>query len=190
MTIDRGHEAYMRLTIVPGIHGSDSTHWQSRWEAQDATALRIVPSSWDEPELDDWLQALDVAVTAQGSDTILIAHSLGTLAAAEWLVRNPGIVAGALLVAPPDRFATEFPRAAPSFLGLEPAPLGVPSLVVASDDDHYCEIGVAKQLAQDWAAEFVNLGSFGHVNAASNLGEWDAGRILLDGLARRCAPAR
>ena len=180
----------MRLTIVPGIGGSDSTHWQSRWEAQDATALRIAPPSWDEPDLDDWLRALDVAVAAQGGDTILVAHSLGTLAAAEWLVRHPGRVAGALLVAPPDRFGSEFPVAAPSFLDIEPAPLGVPALVVASDDDHYCEIGVAEQLAQAWGAEFVNLGSFGHVNAASNLGEWRAGRDLLDGLALRRVVAR
>lgn len=175
----------MRLTIVPGIGGSDSAHWQSLWQARDATVQRIAPSSWDAPELDDWLQALDVVVADRGFDTVLVAHSLGTLAAAEWLARNPGSVAGALLVAPPDRFGAEFPAAAPSFRGIEPVPLGVPALVVASDDDHYCTIDVAGQLAQAWGAEFVNIGSAGHINVASNLGDWAEGHTLLDGLIRR-----
>ena len=192
VTIDRAvshssdeNEEHMRLTIVPGIDGSGPAHWQTLWEAQDATARRIAPSSWHEPELNDWLHALDVAVAAQGDGTILVAHSLGTLAAAEWLVRNPGKVAGALLVAPPDRCGPEFPMAAPSFRALQPTPLGVPSLLVASDDDHYCEIGAAQRLALAWGAEFTNVGSFGHLNAASNIGEWSAGRMLLDTLTRR-----
>ena len=45
----------MHLVIIPGIGGSGPTHWQTLWESDGST--RIAPSSWDEPDLADWLAA-------------------------------------------------------------------------------------------------------------------------------------
>ena len=171
----------LSLTIVPGINDSTAKHWQSRWQATQTDAVRIRPASWDEPDLENWITAVDAAVTTP--DTIIVAHSLGCLAAAAWLTRNPGRVRGALLVAPPDRFGPEFPQAAPTFQAAEPAPLGVPALVVASADDPYCALGIARTLAATWGAGFVEVGRIGHINNASNLGAWPAGRALLDEFA-------
>ena len=47
--------------------------------------MRISPASWDEPELDDWLEAITRVTTP---DSVLVAHSLGCLAVANWLVRG------------------------------------------------------------------------------------------------------
>ena len=39
-----------------------------------------------------------------------------------------------------------------------------------------------------WGVELVDAGEAGHINADSNLGEWDAGLALLDRLiGRACA---
>lgn len=29
------------ILIIPGLHGSDSDHWQSRWEAKFSTGRRV-----------------------------------------------------------------------------------------------------------------------------------------------------
>lgn len=171
----------LSLTIVPGIDDSLDKHWQSRWQATQTDAVRIRPASWAEPELENWIDAVDAAVT--GPDTIIVAHSLGCLAAAAWLARNPGRVRGALLVAPPDRLGPQFPQAAPTFRSFEPAPLGTPALVIASTDDPYCALGTARALAAAWGAGFVDVGAAGHINAASKLGAWPAGRAILDDFA-------
>ena len=171
----------LSLTIVPGINDSLDKHWQSRWQATQTDAVRIRPSSWEEPDLTDWIDAVDAAVTSP--DTILVAHSLGCIAAAAWLSDNPGRVRGALLVAPPDRFGPEFPQAAPTFRAAEPAVLGTPALVLASANDPYCALGTARNLAAAWGAGFVEVGSLGHVNAVSKLGAWPAGRDILEEFA-------
>ena len=171
----------LSLTIVPGINDSNQKHWQTRWQATQSDAVRIRPSSWDEPDLDDWIAAVDAAVSTP--DTIIVAHSLGCLAVAAWLARNPGRVRGAMLVAPPNTGGATFPAAAPTFRSVKPAVLGVPALVIASADDPFCALGTARTLAAGWGAGFVEVGRAGHINSASNLGAWPVGRALLDEFA-------
>ncbi|NUR60235.1 MAG: alpha/beta hydrolase [Catenulispora sp.] len=172
----------MRYVIIPGIGGSGPEHWQTLWEqAWGDRATRISPASWDEPDLDDWCSALDRAVAASGPDVVLIAHSLGCLAAAAWLgaAKRPG-VRGAFLVAAPSVRSPSFPTAeAGSFVPVEAAPLSVPALLVSSDDDPYCDPGTAQRLATAWQAGHVSIGDAGHINAASGLAAWDAGQSLL-----------
>jgi predicted alpha/beta hydrolase family esterase len=172
----------MHFVIVPGINGSGPDHWQSRWQdAWGPVASRIGPSSWDEPDLADWCQALDMAVQLhQPADVVLVAHSLGCLAAGSWLRQARPRIRGAFLVAPPDAAGPNFPAAAPSFTTIKPAPLTVPGLVVSSDDDPYCTPQAAQRLAAGWGAGLVSIGPAGHVNAASGLGAWETGRALLD----------
>ncbi|WP_136585770.1 RBBP9/YdeN family alpha/beta hydrolase [Microbacterium hydrothermale] len=178
------------LVIVPGIGGSGEQHWQTWWERRgDAEAVRMAPRSWDEPELEDWVDAVDRAVTrlaASDDEVILVAHSLGCWAAAEWEARPArAAVAGMLLVAPPDPAGEAFPRAAASsFVGVEVRPLSCRSVVVASSDDPYCPIEVAERFASGWGSAFRDAGGFGHLNTASGLGEWEWGKAVLADLVR------
>ncbi|BAJ76586.1 predicted esterase of the alpha/beta hydrolase fold [Microbacterium testaceum StLB037] len=176
--------------IVPGIGGSGEQHWQTRWERRwrDA-AVRVAPRSWDEPELEDWVDAVDRAVTdraGSGDEVILVAHSLGCWAAAGWEARPAHAeVAGMLLVAPPDPDGDVFPRAAASsFVGVEVRPLSCRSVVVASSDDPYCPIEVAERFASGWGSAFRDAGGLGHLNTASGLDEWEWGRTVLAELVR------
>jgi predicted alpha/beta hydrolase family esterase len=171
--------------IVPGIGGSDDEHWQSLWETVWAgQARRIEPASWAEPELGDWVSAIDRAarqLRMQGRRRfVVVAHSLGCWAAAEWVLRTRPTGTSAYLVAVPDGESASFPRlAAPAFVDLTAQPLGVPALVVASDDDPYCSVGRAAEFAEGWGADWRSVGSRGHLNSASGLANWPEGQDLL-----------
>jgi hypothetical protein len=166
----------MHFVIVPGINGSDQNHWQSVWETEWG-APRLTPSSWDEPDLDDWCAALDRLVVP---GSVLVAHSLGCLAATTWVTRSarPGVL-GLFLVAPPDNTRPDFPPEAATFTGLPLSPVDVPGLVVHSEDDPYCTPEASIALAKAWRLPHVSAGHTGHINSASGLGGWDFGRALL-----------
>lgn len=182
----------MRFVIVPGLDGSDESHWQSRWEADwGSLAVRIEPLSWTEPDLDDWDKAIAAAVTRADSDVVLVAHSLGCLVAAHWAAQHPESVSGVFLVAPPDRFGPSFPAGlVPSFATLAEKPLNIPGLVVYSDDDPYCTPEAAQRQAAKWGLPLTSVGPYGHLNSASGLHGWETGRSLLTALLAEIAGLR
>jgi uncharacterized protein len=168
------------FTLVPGIGGSGPDHWQTIWQSEFAGAVCIDPASWDQPDLTDWMSALDRAADAHGaSRAVVIAHSLGCLVATRWAESNPDRLAGLFLVAPPNRFAPTFPVAAAGFEGATASLAPTPTLVIGSDDDPYCDVATATSLAATWGGEFVTAGPVGHINSASGLGGWHAGREFL-----------
>ena len=169
----------MHVTMVPGYKGSPPEQWQSRWEADLPQVTRFAPSSWDEPELEDWMAALDRAAGARHGDTVLVAHSLGCLAAAEWLLRNPGGARGVFLVTPPDPAAASFPAQAGSFRNPRLEPLPVPGLLVASESDPYCALPAAQSIAAGWNVPLVCAGELAHINEDAGVGYWEQGRDLL-----------
>lgn len=167
--------------IVPGIWNSDPEHWQSRWQAdRGGAASRIEPSSWTHPDQEDWSAAISRTVGAAPEPPVLIAHSLGVLAATAWLAdHDAGAVAGAFLVAPPDPASSSFPDEATGFR-VPSVRLRTPSTLVVSDDDPYCAAARATAMADAIGAATVRVGPLGHVNVASGVGDWPAGRALLD----------
>jgi predicted alpha/beta hydrolase family esterase len=167
-----------RLLMVPGIDGSDDEHWQTRWEAELPSA-RIRPTSWSEPDRGDWIRALEREARA---GDLVVAHSLGCLAALDWLQETGVRVAGALLVAPPDCDGAGFPGAASSFRSPDTAS-PVPALVIASSDDPYCSAPRQRALAATWGAALIDVGPHGHLNSRSGLGSWREGYHLAGAFA-------
>jgi predicted alpha/beta hydrolase family esterase len=169
----------MRLVIAPGIDNSGPEHWQTRWEGlPGADCVRFAPSSWEEPEASDWVEALRTAVAAAGPDCVVVAHSLGCWAAAHLAVTTGGM-RGVVLVAPPDITAPTFPAAARGFDRLPRTPVRLPGLLVTSDDDSYATPEANVAMAAAWGVPHVSVGALGHLNAASGLGPWDEGRRLV-----------
>lgn len=167
----------MRAVLLPGIGGSDDQHWQSLWERESQEFRRFKPSSWDEPDLDDWSTALDQAVGREPA--VLVAHSLSCLLAVQWSAAHSGRVAGLFLVAAPDPTGPRFPQEAGAFAsGLDARP-SAPALLVASDDDPYCSAVQSAAFADVWRIPRVSVGNHGHLNSASGLGAWSEGRNLL-----------
>lgn len=197
--------------IVPGIWNSDPDHWQSVWEReqqdehderiqhdhrpQQPAAVRIAPTSWSDPDPDDWRAAISTAVASCPEPPVLIAHSLGVVAVADWLATTadaPALVAGAFLVAPPDPLGDTFPDEASGFVTPRPVPPAqrVPTRLVVSDDDPYCSADRALVFADAMGADVVRVGALGHVNVASGVGDWPAGRELLRAFEDGLRPPR
>lgn len=169
----------MNSITLPGIGGSDDTHWQTLWEQQQPGISRFAPTDWDRPDLEDWITALDRSVSASPSPPILIAHSLACLLVAHWQARSTREVAGAFLVAVPDPTRDAFPREAASFAPVPDSPLRFPSLIVASSNDPYGSPAYAMGRAASWGSGIVNVGPCGHINGKSGLGAWPEGMALL-----------
>jgi predicted alpha/beta hydrolase family esterase len=169
----------MELINLPGIGNSGTAHWQTLWEQRNHDIRRISPASWDAPDLEDWIAALDRTVAAARKPPVLIAHSLGCLLAVHRAQRSHLPVAGALLVAVPDPASAEFPHQAAGFSSVPDQPLGFPALMLSSSDDPYGTGEYARRCAQTWNAGLIELGAIGHINAASNLGNWEEGWRLL-----------
>lgn len=166
------------VVLVPGLGGSGAAHWQSRWQKEIPDADRISPSSWEAPQLNDWMAALDRAIGDRA--TLLVAHSLGCLLAIAWARQNPSRAAGIFLVALPDAAAGTFPLPDSAFASIDVRePLRVPCVVIASDDDDYCAPERSAAIATDLGAGWLSVGAVGHINAESGLGRWRTGQNLL-----------
>jgi uncharacterized protein len=166
------------VLILPGIGGSGPEHWQSRWQALEATFRRVQMPDWDRPELEDWLKTLAAAVKAAPAEPVIVAHSLGCLAAIHFAARG-GRVRAAMLVAVPEPGGPEWPDVAQSFAAVPLQPIAFPTLVVASRNDPYGSFEYAVRCANAWGSTLHDVGAAGHINAESGLGDWPAGRQLL-----------
>lgn len=168
------------IVIAPGLGGSSSQHWQSRWQVDLPTAVRISPASWEAPELEDWLIALDRAAdeAGEGKPVLVVAHSLGCRAAALWSVRSPDRAAGLFCVAPPS-VAGMTRAGVVGFDGADYVRPPVPVLLVASRDDPHADLTASRALGQAWSATVCDVGALGHIKDESNLGYWPQGLEVL-----------
>ncbi|MEP6618307.1 MAG: alpha/beta hydrolase [bacterium] len=172
--------------ILPGLSNSGPEHWQSIWERDDPTCVRVLQNEWEAPVREDWTLALDRAVRGVNGDVVLVAHSTACLLVAHWAaVTTAGLLArvrGALLVAPSDPEGPQYPPGPTGFAPVPLMPLPFRSLVVASTDDVYVTLDRAQSYATAWGSTLVNVGPLGHINAASGHGVWPAGYALLEQL--------
>lgn len=169
-----------RTLVLPGLHNSDPGHWQSRWEARDKTMKRVIQDDWETPHCADWVARLDQALAYNGPDTLLVAHSAGCALVAHWAVGcAQGRVCGALLVAPSDPEAPTFPASATGFAPIPLLRLPFPSIVVASSNDPFVTVARAQTFVRAWGSQLVIIGDAGHINTASDLGDWPEGFALL-----------
>jgi hypothetical protein len=171
------------LMTVPGLNGSGTDHWQTRWERTRSDCVRAELGCWSSPLRNSWVTKLDIAIRTAPAPIVLVAHSLGCIAVAWWasLVGQPQgwPVVGALLVAPP---YVERHGADARIAGFGPVPraaLPFPSIVVASRDDPYATMDQMRDMAGGWLSSFVDVGACGHINAASGLGDWHEGQAIV-----------
>jgi predicted alpha/beta hydrolase family esterase len=188
----RSNDQEPLILLIPGLSDSGPDHWQTRWERKYANARRVDLGMWDDPHRNTWVNKLNLAIHRAERPVLLVAHSLGCLTVAWWAeYEQPGPhsgVIGALLVAPPD---VDRPGLDPRLARFGACPRGelpFPSIVAASQDDPYCSQRTAISLARDWGSRFADAGAVGHVNAASELGDWALGERLLEQLVRGHGP--
>jgi uncharacterized protein len=166
--------------IIPGLGNSDENHWQTHFENSGENFIRIDQKSWDEPNCEDWIQNIENAISGlEPLEVVLIAHSLGCTAVAQWAKRFSKTIKGALLVAPSD---IENPVYTFPMTGFTPIPLEklpFKSIVVASSNDIWVSQERAHFFANAWGSDYINIGEAGHINVAGGYGEWSFGLELL-----------
>lgn len=172
--------------VIPGLHDSGPTHWQSWLQTQYRGAVRVKQRHWAEPDLDRWADQIAQTIARASDKTtwVAVAHSFGCLALAHHLARQrpaPGDhhgIRAALLVAPADpvKFGVNERLSAEG--------LGIPSTLVGSENDPWMPLGQAEQWASHWGARFQNLGAVGHINVESGFGPWPLARFKVDQMIR------
>lgn len=157
------------VVIVPGLHNSDSNHWQSLWQKQLPTSRRVDLPEWSTPDLAKWKQGIAESLQGLSQPAVIIAHSFGTLASASFAAEHPDKIAALFLVAPadPDKFgiSEHLPQ------GILP----VPSKIIASSNDPWLTEIKAATWALQWGTDFLRIKNIGHINSESQLGIWHQG---------------
>lgn len=164
------HGNRVRVLVIPGLHDSGPTHWQSHLQAHFRHAVRVQQQDWSAPDLDAWAARIQATLTAHPpARWVAVAHSFGCLALLRHLAlqqpqrhRHHG-VQSALLVAPadPGRFKLE------AQLSARPA---LDTVLVASETDPWMAYAQACRWAGTWGSRLINLGDAGHINVASGHG--------------------
>ena len=178
------------ILVIPGLGGSGPDHWQSRWEAKIPAVRRVVQADWDNPRLDSWRGRIVEEVARASRPVVLVAHSLGALAAAHaapFLAKgeNSGKVKGGFLVAPPSIEALAKMDAIDlAFLTLPSELIPFPALVIASRDDPYASFTDSEDLARLLGAELADAGFSGHINIESGHGPWPEGLMRFAGFLK------
>ena len=175
-----------RILLLPGWQNSGPGHWQTRWETVYGDH-RVEQHEWMRPLRGDWSARLEEEVLASPGPVVFAAHSLGCILVAAWAAhsRNTHKVCGALLVAPGDVESDNLRQLIPGWAPIVRKPLPFPAVLIAANDDPYCEASRSRQLAEDWGARFVDAGPGGHLNAESGLGDWPEGRQLLNQISKK-----
>ena len=171
-----------KVLILPGLYDSGPEHWQSHWERALPNVVRIVQREWETPAREEWVAMLERTVAEHGPDAVLVGHSTACALIAFWAAETSRRVRGALIVAPSDTEAPSYPKGPTGWTPMPTTRLPFPSFVVASTNDEYVTLERARFFANAWGSTLVNIGDAGHINSASNLGDWPRGRELLEQL--------
>jgi predicted alpha/beta hydrolase family esterase len=168
------------MLVLPGWRGSGPDHWQSRWEAGHSRIRRVEQEDWEQPEREAWVARLREEIEAERRPVVLVAHSLGCLAAVHLAARGaPEGIRGALLAAPPDVERADMPGEVRSFAPVPAVPLPFPAIVLASRNDPWCSFERATAFGEAWGAQVRDMGEAGHINPEAGFGPWPEGLYLL-----------
>jgi len=170
------------VLVLPGWQNSGPLHWQTLWEQQNHGFKRVLQQDWETPRRCDWVARIAEELRQAPGPVVFVGHSLGCIAVAHSCQSAPSEinkVRGALLVAPADVDRADMPAQIRDFAPIPCRRLPFPSMVIASNDDPYLTIERAQELAEMWGGQFLNIGSAGHINSESGLGDWPDGKRML-----------
>jgi uncharacterized protein len=170
------------IFILPGLNNSGPQHWQTYWE-NEYGFIRINQRNWDTPVCEDWISTIDETISGYPLEqVILIGHSLACCTIVHWANKYKRRIKAALLVGPSDVDAPSYPKGTTGFMPMPLNKLPFNSIVIASNNDEYVSNERAHLFADSWGSQIVNVGDKGHINSASNLGNWPQGYAILQTL--------
>jgi predicted alpha/beta hydrolase family esterase len=169
----------MQYVYLAGIGNSADDHWQRSWFGSLANSLWVEHSDWHQPDCQLWSTELEQALRAVSEPFVIIAHSLGCWLFTHWLsTTGHKLLAGAFLVAVPDRNGANFPPQAVGWDRITVPSLSAPSVVISSSNDPYGSSQHVLNYVERLGANLVEIGAYGHINGQSNLGAWPLGKEI------------
>ena len=164
--------------IVPGVGGSENTHWQSWLQRQLMSCSRVHQANWNHPVLKDWVAQFVKTVTPIQDDIQIVAHSFGCLTTVAALAQHPELkpkIKKMILVAPanPARFGDAgfaYDSQNDYAAYFHQLKIDVPTTLLISENDPWLTFKDAKHLAKTWKLKPINMGLAGHINVASGYG--------------------
>lgn len=173
-----GNLSEQRVLIVPGLHGSEPAHWQSRWQRLYPSFERVDQDDPHTPDLAVWSERFQQILRRSTQPTLAVAHSFGALTTVHAAAQGAPNLIGALLVAPadPEKFGLSSIMRVRSMMA--------PTVLVGSRSDPWMESERARMWADIWGAEFLCAGDLGHINAESGIGDWPFGLSLLEKMVK------
>lgn len=167
--------------LVPGYTNSGPDHWQSYIEKKYANVKRVVQDDWNTPHKEKWVARLNDVIDHTPGEIVLVGHSCGAVAVAQWASRHAQEkVIAAVLVAPADVDAA---TALNDIRPQRPLPTGrlpLPTLLLCSDNDEHLSLVRAEALAAEWGSDIMMLPGAGHFHTAAGFGEWRAGEKIIE----------
>jgi len=176
----------MSITIVnvPGFNNAGPAQWQSLLENKFTNFIRVKQNNWTDPVREDWIQGIENTVSNIEGDIILVGHSCGAVAIAQWaLACNSDNVKGAILVAPAD---VEHHNAHSAIQVQRPLPnscLPFRSKLIYSDNDEHTSASRSEQMGKDWGSELVLVKGGSHFHTEAGFGQWPEVEIWIEQLA-------
>ena len=168
--------------ILPGYQGSGETHWQTLWEKENPSFLRVEQRDWEHPIAEEWVAKLEATLKSCEKPVVLVAHSIACLVIAHWAAQQHTPIKGALIVAPPNPEEPIFPSIAEGFHTTPMERFDFPSILLASSNDPYASFAYSQRLSHAWGSKLVDMGKLGHINTASDLGAWEDGYVYVQSL--------
>lgn len=170
----------MEVLVLAGLWNSGPAHWQTLWEKEHPEWVRVAHRDWETPNREEWVAELEAAIAKCKRPPVLVAHSLSCSLVTRWAASNSKLkIAGAMLVAPSDTDAPTYPDCTTGFQAMQLERLPFPTLVVASSNDEFVLPQRARQFAQAWGSEYLEIGNAGHINGDAGYGRWPEGEQLL-----------
>lgn len=165
--------------LVPGYTNAGPKHWMSYIEKKYSNCIRVEQDNWEAPS-SDWVEKLNQFIEETSNDIILLGHSCGSVAIAQWASSySSSKVKAIILVAPADIEQSDIP-AIRAQGKLPTQNLGIKSLMIYSDNDEHLSTQRATYLAKMWGCETHLLHNAGHIHTAAGYGDWPDGEKLFE----------
>ena len=179
--------------IVPGLRDHVEDHWQTHLQkelqAAGRRAVTVPPLENDKLSRAARVQVLSDTLAGIEGRVVIVAHSAGVMTTVHWAQQqsqSARAIHGALLATPADveepmpvGYPTVYQLAENGWTPIPRKPLPFPTLLAASRNDPLARFERAKDFAQEWQAQLVDLGEVGHLNPAAGYGRWDGVHALL-----------
>jgi len=165
----------MAITIVnvPGYTNAGPAHWQTLLESKFANFKRVKQQDWLRPDREEWIQGIEETISTIDGDIVLVGHSCGAVAIAQWAsVCDSGKVKGALLVAPADIDSNTAINAIHVQRPLPSGALPFATKLIYSDNDEHSSAARSEKMGKEWGCELIMVKGASHFHTEAGFGEW------------------